>query len=260
MDVHCLSWLYNMSSNSSVQRVVMQSLSNIPLAEAKAIHKLLPSLSTHIRSALSDYVTPDRRLAWERLFRALNRFDDWTQLSPVQRHQDPVPNTVSFLFHRGRREDAAQFLRQQIVEPTVELDALAWARILRNVLWGGVGWLDVGDNSSQVWTSFRDWFLDAHVCHKAVHDSKTVWTVEITCDDHIHWEEKHFFLHIVEPVGVFDHPNSTSDGANFRVSMVRFLCPSFCHFLTSNVLDGIDIPMDLPGEMRLHFALLSTLR
>lgn len=255
MDVHCLTWLYNMSSNSSVQRVVMQALSNIPLAEVPAIHQLLPSLSAHIRSTLADYVTPDRQLAWERLFRALNRFDDWDDLPPLEEQKIPTPNSLSDLFHDGVTELAIAFLREQIVEPTVEFDALSWARILRNALWEGTHWLDVHDNNSKVWTSFRDWFLSPHVCHKGVHERVEVWAVDIPCDTHIQWKDK-CVLSVVESNGLYAPYNTTSDGANLKHSIQSFLYPFMCRFLTSNVLDSDDIPRTLPDEIRLHLSLL----
>lgn len=258
MDVHCLSWLYNMSSNSSVQRVVLQALSNIPLKETKAIHKILPTLADHIRSTLADYVTPDRQLAWERLFRALNRFDDWTQLPPDEEQQSPIPNSVSNLFHDGLMYEAIDFLRDQIVEPTVDLDVLSWVRILRNAFWGGLDWLDVDKNDSKVWTTFRSWFLDAHICHGAVHNRTEVWTVQFTCDRHIKWKQEDRLFRIFESDGAYQPKKTTSDCTSLRHSVQSFLYPSMCRFLTSNILDasGLEIPSTLPEDVRLHLALL----
>lgn len=256
MDVHCLSWLYNMSSNSSVQRVVMQALSNIPLAEAKAIHKVLPALASHIRSVLADYITPSRQSNYERLYRALNRFDDWNELAPEHEPLHPSPDSLCILFHDGRTQKAIDFLRREIVSPTVEFDVLTWVRILRNALYEGVAWLDVNDNSSPVWNALRAWFLEAHICHKQGHHRDEVWTVLISCDQNIGWKKAHRILHVLESNDMQEPRKTTSDGATLQVTIQTFLYPSICHFLASNALGGLDIPLSLPGEIRLHLALL----
>ncbi|SJL04172.1 uncharacterized protein ARMOST_07532 [Armillaria ostoyae] len=65
-DVHALSWLYSMSSNPSVQSIVIQSISALPLKSLESLSHQIAGLSDTCHSALHELIqTLDRDLGQE---------------------------------------------------------------------------------------------------------------------------------------------------------------------------------------------------
>ncbi|KAF9017310.1 hypothetical protein BDZ89DRAFT_380356 [Hymenopellis radicata] len=126
LEVRALVGLYNISSNTSVQRIVLQAASILPLEFLSALKHGIPDVAQRIRLLVEsmEYTAPDKQTAYERLYRAHVRFEDpipkpsfvepdvWT---PSLAHAIRSPNALSLLVDGSRPEQAIAFLREQIM-------------------------------------------------------------------------------------------------------------------------------------------------
>ncbi len=175
LDARALIGLYNISSNTSVQNIVLQALSILPLELLPTIRAGIPDAHERIRNLVEsmEFTAADKHTAYECLFRAhirveapAARFARPDVFTPTLTRVVRPPNSLSLLVDRQHPERAIAFLRHQIAFPKafVELDVFIWARILQNALSEGAGWLDVGDNDSPVWSQFSTWLMQEHGC------------------------------------------------------------------------------------------------
>ncbi|KAF9024371.1 hypothetical protein BDZ89DRAFT_125488 [Hymenopellis radicata] len=178
LEARALIGLYNISSNTSVQSIVLQAMSALPLELFSVIKTGIPDVAQRICMLVEsmEYTAPDKQTAYERLYRVHIRieppipeyeFVPPNVLTPSLTRAVRGPNTLSLLVSRKYPEHAIAFLRHHISlgsSSCQRFDVLVWARILQNALSTGVDWLDVGDNDSPVWSTVLPWLIQSHGC------------------------------------------------------------------------------------------------
>ncbi|KAF9024483.1 hypothetical protein BDZ89DRAFT_1186837, partial [Hymenopellis radicata] len=185
LDARALAGLHNISSNTSVQRIVLQALSIIPLESVEIVRSRIPNLDRIIRGLLrsQEYTAADKQTAYERLYRAHLRVWGTMDHSATANLPDtpkgfaPVivmmpdntaavrcDDSIATLVTRHHPENAESFLREQILNPSVLYDVFTWAAILQNAFRRGASWLDINDQDSPVWMKLLDWLIQPHEC------------------------------------------------------------------------------------------------
>lgn len=266
IDAHSVAWLHDVSSNSSVQRIVLQALSNLPLGTVETVREAIPELEPSIRRCLYEYGTAERRYGYERLTRAYMRFNKNPMFSPSPFQEAPVENSLLSLIYSTESDNAVQFLSQQILEPTVKLDSISWLWVFRNALLRRIDWLEIEVDDSPIWSSFLSLFLRPHRCSSTSHHRKPIASITLDCHGDLFdvgalHKYSGFQLVLHESDGCPSEKKSSNDGIDLESAVADFMYPSLCEFLLSIMLfDPCVVIADqaLPSDIRLHLALLQT--
>ncbi|KAK0216241.1 hypothetical protein IW262DRAFT_1299481 [Armillaria fumosa] len=141
LDVFALAWLSNMSSNPSVQNIVMQSTSALPLRSVEPLKQYAERFSNKLlHDALDHMATTDQESTIDRLIRVHFRFHIW---SPNLMHIDQPSTETSAevlcvdYWNSSRIDEIAKLVKAQFMEPTDKplcLQPVVWARFLELLL------------------------------------------------------------------------------------------------------------------------------
>ncbi|KAK0501246.1 hypothetical protein EDD18DRAFT_729096 [Armillaria luteobubalina] len=167
-DVHTLSWLYSMSSNPSVQSIVMQSTSALPLTSVTSLLHHIADLSStcclslrHLLDAASNgHPALELEGKIDRVSRAFHRFpgeedkaSEWPYwacvpfhvLSPLRRHFSPevYAQLLSFQHGTGPLDEIRELIVSNLSGEGITLEPIVWARLLHKLLLFGPDDLDI---------------------------------------------------------------------------------------------------------------------
>lgn len=225
VEAQCLSWLFNISSNSSVQRVVAQALSQSPLQSVQPLDESIPNLREFIRDILllPEHRAKENNTTYDRLFRALVKFVPETGIPPPAQ-VSPPDDSFARLISRENSHEAISFLSKQIVDRTTELDVLSWAMILQNALVAGTGWLGIHREDSVVWQRLLTRFLSSHRClnfNNCRRSAATLWTIPLPLRKQ---------NNVICSLFILDFPN-TEQPDGFLNALEKFMAPSFYDLL-----------------------------
>ncbi|KAF9031943.1 hypothetical protein BDZ89DRAFT_1111610 [Hymenopellis radicata] len=275
LDARALVGLYNISSNTSVQRIVLQALSAVPLDLLSVVKLGIPDVAERIRSLVEsmEFTSPDKQTAYERLYRAhvrvepaVPKFVPPNVLTPALDRVIRLPNALALLVDYRHPEHAIWFVRKQIARSNSyqEFDVFMWARILQNALSFGVDWLDIGDNTSPVWSEFIWWIIQTHGCLTQTSCSKSsveLLSLPLFIDD----EDEEDFGKLDSKtfrLRVRTYPRyPTTRPVELRCTMTMLMRPCiaeyFFHVLFPNYCRG-DEYKGLPYDIRLNLALIQS--
>ncbi len=274
LDARALIGLYHISSNTSVQRVVLQALSALPLEVLSVVKKGIPDVAERIRSLVEsmEFTAPDKQTAYERLYRAHVRVEPAVPklvppnvLTPTLELVVRPPNALSLLVDNRHPEHAIWFMRRQITltDSYQSFDVLVWARILQNALSAGTEWLDVGDNESPVWSKLLLWLIQTHGClAPTACDTSCTELISLPliiedCDDNFGSLDPRTFRLKVRKYPRLD----TARPIQLRWVMTLLMRPSiaeyFFHVLFPDTCRGADYT-GLPADILLNLALVQT--
>ncbi|KAF9024507.1 hypothetical protein BDZ89DRAFT_1186880 [Hymenopellis radicata] len=270
LDARALSGLHNISSNTSVQSIVLQALSMLPLQSLDTIRARITDLEGVIREFLDsqEYRAEDKRSAYERLYLYRAHVRVWSTAdhsdtanelsfrnSLAVGRPDISENSIATLVDRTEPEHAIRFLRQQIVDPTVYYDVFSWAIILQNGLRNGTGWLDVDCKESAVWMTLADWLIKPHAClEDTVCDINNRCIGRASLPIHGYQTDDGFRLIVRE------HPYyPNSQPATFEWIVKSVLRPSICEYLVRTLYPAMcahDDYANLSHDILLNLALV----
>ncbi len=141
MDVYALSWLYSMSSNPSVQSIVVQSTSALPLKSVESLSYQIPDLPGLCHSALSDLLSEpyeNHQGQIDRFTRASLRFPESSFSVGVD---DSMQGRLSqevyaqlLCFHDTGREKIRKLFLSNSSAEGIALQPIVWARLLCRLL------------------------------------------------------------------------------------------------------------------------------
>ncbi|KAF9033743.1 hypothetical protein BDZ89DRAFT_545730 [Hymenopellis radicata] len=274
IDARALAWIFDISSNSSVQSVVLEALGNIPLRTVDIVKRRFPGIHATMEHLLR---TPEYREtneqtgpAFDRLSRALVRFHDTDRIFlpdpiPVHHNSSPAAYSLCDLLDQVNPEDAALFLRKQLDGTAQDkLDVYLWAKILQNALSFGTEWLDGGDDKSVVWQSLVSDVIDNHGCMIQTNcDGSRKVLASLPVHRHTLVESvlgplnyENFTLELL------DSPDSeTNFPILFGDAIKNFLHPSFCQLLRQALYPTYCLGDDyksLPADIRLNLSLIQS--
>ncbi len=165
LDVSSLGWLFNLTSNLSVQSIVLQSFSSLPLPSIPLVSQAGPEGITSIIKAINDHFHPNQTVdRFERFERAALRFENQEcdvvlstsskERSNYTRFSDPV--------------DAMELIKGNLigyVPHQTRLDALLWGKVFSTALNLGIRWLEIDhDRPSRVWSELLRCVVARHDC------------------------------------------------------------------------------------------------
>ncbi len=266
IDAQASVWLYGVSSNTSVQMIVLQAIGDLPLRSIPLITQAIPVdvLKQAVNTALyaSEYQEIVAQPAYERLVRSIIRLSPEKDLAWPPQHM-AAPDSLPRLLNFYEAENAARFLSHEILTPSTEHDIAVWVQILRNALGSGTEWLGMHDNSP-VWQRFISWFfLESHTCLSCAQRLGSPGHV-YSCTLRNYGEVSHISpdygidctLSVLE---TSMHTASTTEVMNLEKAVQAFLIPSLSEFILGvfypssckePVYDGI------PSDIRLRHALI----
>lgn len=273
LDAQCLSWLYNTSSNSTVQRVVMSAYSVLPIMHTSTVQNNIPSFEDAISQAIryADAIFTERRDLNNSLVRAFYRTKNGERLCWKPHTDDP--RSLHVLLQAEHRSDAIALLQEQIVTPmalrfsdsdfedTVEHhDYVTWAAIFQNASSEGVDWLQIHDPDSQIWKPLlRQISRLTHTCRNCEHGERTIFK-RLRLVDWLPPKQQRLRAMLPNTDIRFELPVPHEAGENplpFVQSMVCYAFPFFCDVLwrfaypTSSFRE-----FELPPDIGFQFDLL----
>ncbi|KAF9023903.1 hypothetical protein BDZ89DRAFT_1069568 [Hymenopellis radicata] len=166
LDASALGWLFNISSNLSIQSIMIQALSGLPLQSIPVIGQAGPEGIPSVVKAINDLFHVDQPVArFERLQRAALRF------------QRQVPE-VSVTTLCKEPSKYSRFCDTRFAIPLVEaslfrgglnspqkFDVVYWANLFSTALQNGIDWLEIDhDTPSEVWSELLRCAVSIHVC------------------------------------------------------------------------------------------------
>ncbi len=272
LDARALAGLHNISSNTSVQRIVLQALSILPIETVEIVRARIPNLDRIIRDLLrsQEYIATDTQSAYERLYRA--HIHVWGTMDHSATENIPgVPkgfapvivmtpdntpavrcdDSIATLVTRHHPENAEKFLREQILNPTVLYDTFTWVVILQNAFGRGAGWLEFNNQESPVWMKLLAWLIRPHECLE-----HTVCDINQFCKDIASLPIYGGKLKLT--IRDYSHHSSTKP-IDFESAMTFFMRPSICECLARifypNLCRDVDYA-ELPHDIILNLALI----
>ncbi|KAF8889953.1 hypothetical protein CPB85DRAFT_1459265 [Mucidula mucida] len=267
LEAKAAAWLFTVSSNSAVHRVVLHALSNIPLQMVSIIRNIIGQqvLKEAVSSALAsaDYSQPEQRAAYERLIRSHIRLCPKVpiQVLPLAWTQTDLS---PFVLTLGRPERAVQLLRQEMLRDSVKLDVAAWAKIMQKAMSvgdTGFEWIDGSLECSSTWRKFLSWFLCHHRCLSCARrrgSGDEVYALPFLSPHLDHFCGSHFSLVLdskskqesatTEPI-FFSHAVQHFMIPSLSVVLYNFAYSSLC---TDEVYDAV------PSDIRLRLAMLQS--
>ncbi|SJL16693.1 uncharacterized protein ARMOST_20222 [Armillaria ostoyae] len=141
LDVYALGWLSSMSSNPSVQNIVVQSTSALPLRSVEPLKQYAERFSEMFNEDnLHHMAITGQESIIERLIRVNLRFDIW----PFWLKQIDRPSTETYAevlcvdyFNPSRTDEIVNLVKAQFTESPDKqlcLQPIVWARLLRRLL------------------------------------------------------------------------------------------------------------------------------
>lgn len=169
IDVSNLASLFNTTSNLSVQSVILQSLSSLPLQCVSMFKKPAPHGISSVLDAITEHSYWNQPLdRFERFRRTALRFKDF-DCSTTGRH--PVffqHNTASNYTRYESPVAAIELIRNTMTTsgPETRWDVVLWGTIFSNALInGGLKWLEMDANEpSPVWSELLRYACLCHDC------------------------------------------------------------------------------------------------
>ncbi len=260
IDAQATVWLYGVSSNSSVQTIVLQAICNLPLRSIPLITRSIPAsfLERAIRNALEapENHEPSAQAAYERLQRSLIRICPEKNLTWPPR-QLRASESLPSLLNQCESENAATFLSKQILAPSATHDITVWVQILRNALASGPEWLGMYDDNSPVWRTFISWFLSQrHACRRC---SRLLYSCTI---QHYALTQRRKPCYLDFKLAVFRNPwedVSTTQPITFQAAVTSFLRPSLSEFILQVVYPQYNqepVYLGVPRDIQLRHVLI----
>ncbi|SJL03734.1 uncharacterized protein ARMOST_07091 [Armillaria ostoyae] len=260
-DVHALSWLYSMSSNPSVQSIVIQSTSALPLTSVRSLLHHIADFSSTCRFTLRDLLfdafdgQPTLESKIDRVSRAFLRLpgedkpttidaDDWDGVSfgVMSRLKDRFsPDIYAQLLSlqsvtgRLRLDEIWELLLSNLSRDDITLEPIVWARLLHKLLPFGL------DDRNMTRIIFQE-------------IPPVYWEANFVCPPpDYEWEE----------MKIFNTTDCTGKAVNFRMAIQKHLYPWIGECVKQdqlNVTDSIfnpESPDDYPSpqDPRLQFLL-----
>ncbi|KAF8874062.1 hypothetical protein CPB85DRAFT_1260373 [Mucidula mucida] len=277
IDVNATAWLYGISSNTSVQALVLQALSNIRLRSVQAIKEALSAhdIEAAITSALrsSEHANHDQRFAYERLVKALLRlypkqFISW---NPPAFRQDHSFLPILLNICEPGPSFACQLIQTEIVHPSAEFDVVVWAQLLRNAVLAGFDWLEIERADSHVWNCFINLLLQHHLPYTEDHDLKGD-----VCELPLYTRHASAIQYGGISLKLMDTRDLTQSTMQLNDAIRRLMCPSlsalmyrvaFCKYdkgesdwtAYRRAISGSQSPVvNVPGDTRLRLALIQS--
>ncbi|SJL16695.1 uncharacterized protein ARMOST_20224 [Armillaria ostoyae] len=141
LDVYALGWLLNMSSNPSVQNIVIQSTSALPLRSVEPLKQYVERFSEMFNPNNFDHMAITRQESiLDRLIRVSLRFDIWS----IWLKQIDRPSTETYAevlcvdyFNSSRTDEIANLVKAQFTESPDKwlcLQPIVWAHLLQTLL------------------------------------------------------------------------------------------------------------------------------
>ncbi|KAK0440174.1 hypothetical protein EV421DRAFT_813983 [Armillaria borealis] len=142
LDVYALGWLSNMSSNPSVQNIVIQSTSALPLRSVEPFKQYMERFSEMFHDDFDRMAMTGQECIIERLIRVSLRFGTWS--SYLIHIDQPSTETyaevlcVKYLLYSSRLDEIANLVKAQFMEsfdkPPLRLQPIVWAHLLQELL------------------------------------------------------------------------------------------------------------------------------
>ncbi|KAF8908448.1 hypothetical protein CPB85DRAFT_1436070 [Mucidula mucida] len=264
VDSSAIVWLYNTTSNTSVQSIVLQALSSLPLEMIPVVGDATLGIK-YILTAINSYHSVELPVDInKRLQRAATRFCGWWTLLP-NKYKLPLrtprmPTTTvtnnTYSFHRIDPLSSIKAIEHNLLDSLQDspswprCDVLLWGKLFENALRLGVGWLGIShDVPSRLWCTLLRNIVFPHLCSRSdcyVNESSpscelyTFWMPPTT-----DWPNL-----VVNAYDIESNGTSTSLGKalshNMRPSFVKWLLHvGFPHFKrsseehTKNLLEDI---------------------
>ncbi len=141
LDVYALGWLSNMSSNPSVQNIVIQSTSALPLCSVEPLKQYTERFSEMFNPSVFDRmaITCQESII-DRLIRVTLRFSTWSVwLRRIDRPSTETYAEVLCIDYRNpsRPNEIANLVKAQFMEPPDKelcLQPIVWAHLLQELL------------------------------------------------------------------------------------------------------------------------------
>ncbi|KAF9028797.1 hypothetical protein BDZ89DRAFT_1133423 [Hymenopellis radicata] len=255
LDAQTAAWLYTASSNSSVQYITLQALSDFPLRVARNVKDRIgeQALEVALKRVVqsTEFLAPERQGAFDRSLRTLLRLFPMTQLSPSDiRPELRGSNSLSLLLDMNNPDLAVNVIVAEILRPDlVQYDAVIWAHILTNAFEAGADWLESDLEHSKVWKSFVSWFLGSHACSLCPYKSNT--------DCGLYSLNSYGGQDII----VMNNANTSISPDKPMCLMsaaTHFMAPSLCDLILFIAYPSFERFDDVPSDVQLHLALIRT--
>lgn len=253
LDAFLLSWLHNTSLNLSVQGLVLQAFSSLPLRSIPIVNgpygitSILKAIDIHCPARIEPL---DRFLRFQR---AALRFSANATDEEVSRYAvlgDFSPMTAADLICENIQmsSSAEGFAKLPL------MDALYWAKVFQGALSEGFHWLDLKtDPPSEIWCHLLETAVEEHCCVNAWcgDNPQDLLEFPMTLKDKSH---THPSLSII---GYNDHNRRCR---TFSGTLIMNMGPSFQRWLLHvgfpNVSrSSLDYSDDLPDDVVLLFAM-----
>ncbi|KAF9030197.1 hypothetical protein BDZ89DRAFT_678758 [Hymenopellis radicata] len=165
MDASALGWLFNVTSNLSVESIIIQALGGLPLQSIPLITKAGPEGIASVLKAINDHFHLDQpRDKFERFQRAALLFENQEPEVTVL----PVCTEPSLYSHIRNPCSAIQFITSNALGPADDrLDPVLWAKLFSTAMRPGTTWLRIHhDEPSRLWAELLSFAVVPHDCDR----------------------------------------------------------------------------------------------
>ncbi|KAF8904903.1 hypothetical protein CPB85DRAFT_952340 [Mucidula mucida] len=166
LDVSALACLFNTTPNLSVQSIILQAFSALPLPSVPFIGRSGPE-GISVVQAINDHFQLDQPVdRFERFERAALRFEK----QDPETELDTSCKESSYYAYCHDSDAAKDLVKKNLIGPPPyqTLDALLWGKIFAMSLSSGTQWLRIDhDQPSQLWSELLRCIVTLHMCERS---------------------------------------------------------------------------------------------